>query len=89
MDVVSYVVGFVTLLVEDHTNVYRVLLALFLRHPKPFLVNFVAVAGWILLPLSLIGNAAWSRFLERREELHRIRLEEDAEERFEREHIAA
>ncbi|TIB67005.1 hypothetical protein E3Q06_04189 [Wallemia mellicola] len=66
-----------------------VLLALFLRHPKPFLVNFVAVAGWILLPLSLIGNAAWSRFLERREELHRIRLEEDAEERFEREHIAA
>lgn len=57
----------------------RVLLALFLRHPKPFAVNGVCVAGWILLPLCLVGHSAAKKFLERRDELHRVRLEEDNE----------
>ncbi|TIB01931.1 hypothetical protein E3P96_02285 [Wallemia ichthyophaga] len=56
-----------------------VLLALFLRHPKPFAVNGVCVAGWILLPLCLVGHSAAKKFLERRDELHRVRLEEDNE----------
>ncbi|TIA88080.1 hypothetical protein E3P99_02805 [Wallemia hederae] len=61
-----------------------VLLALFLRHPKPFSVNAVCVVGWVLLPLCLVGHSAAKRFMERRDELHRIRLEQD-EEREERE----
>ncbi|TIB08702.1 hypothetical protein E3P92_03686 [Wallemia ichthyophaga] len=56
-----------------------VLLALFLRHPKPVAVNGVCVAGWILLPLCLVGHSAAKKFLERRDELHRVRLEEDDE----------